>query len=163
MAVRSVVIFPDPILKMPVPKAQRLDESALRICQDLVDTMRAHDRCVGLAAPQIREGIRALVVDVSEHPKAEASHGLLVLVNPQILAQEGSEIGREGCLSLPEITANVRRSRRILFEGMCPDGSVLRSFSAGFEARALQHEIDHLNGLLILDKVSSSTEIFDRQ
>lgn len=133
------------------------------LAADLVETMRAYPRCVGLAAPQVGESVRMIAVDVSEHPKAAASHGLLVLVNPEVVASAGGEVGREGCLSLPDITANVKRAARITFRAQLPGGEQFSSMTMGFEARALLHEIDHLDGILILDRVASPAEVFARR
>jgi peptide deformylase len=161
--VREVLLHPDPRLKQvarPIEPGDRVD----RLAADLVETMRAGPRTVGLAAPQVGELVRVLVVDCSGHPKAHDSHGLLVLVNPVIAASAGSEIGREGCLSIPEITANVRRATEVVVAAASPEGAPLRIEAAGFEARALQHEIDHLDGVLILDRVASlDTDVFRRR
>jgi peptide deformylase len=98
-------------------------------------------------------------VDVSEHPKAETSSGLLILANPRIVAAEGSEVAREGCLSLPDITANVRRATRVVVEHL---GGTVEC--RGFEARAVQHELDHLDGILFLDRVESLVyDVFRRR
>jgi peptide deformylase len=121
--------------------------------------MRSFERCVGLAAPQIDHPARVAVVDVSEHPKAKTDNGLLVLANPRIVEAEGSEVAREGCLSIPDLTANVRRARRIVVEHAA--GTVE---SLGFEARCVQHELDHLDGILFLDRVESLVDdVFRRQ
>ena len=165
MTVREVLVHPDPRLKQV---ARRVDageaELAARVAADLVETMRGGPRCVGVAAPQIGELVRIVVVDCSTHPKAPANHGLLVLVNPSVVASEGSEIGREGCLSIPEITANVRRATAVVVEAADPAGAPLRIEAEGFEARALLHEIDHLDGVLILDRVASlDTDVFRRR
>lgn len=121
------------------------------LIHDLIETMRAHPRCVGLAAPQIGEPLQVAVVDVSAHPTVTASNGLLLLVNPRILeVSVGMEVGREGCQSLPGITADIRRARRLRLEG-----GDRELWASGFEARAVQHEIDHLGGILILDRVES--------
>jgi peptide deformylase len=156
--VREVLVHPDPRLKV---LAQRLEPGAEaeRLATDLVDTMRAGPRCVGVAAPQIGELVRVAVVDCTGHRKAPEAQGLLVLVNPVIVASDGSEVGREGCLSIPQFTANVRRATSVTVEA---DG--LRVESHGFEARALQHEIDHLDGLLFLDRVESpDADVFERR
>jgi peptide deformylase len=115
--------------------------------------MRANDRCVGLAAPQLGDEVRIVVVDVSEHPRATRHHGLLVLVNPVIKHSSGSEIAREGCLSIPELTANVKRSTEVTVEASDPEGALQSIDAEGFEARALQHEIDHLDGKMFVDYV----------
>jgi peptide deformylase len=125
-------------------------EEAERVARDLIDTMRAFPGCVGIAAPQIGEPVRVAVVDCSEHPRAEDPNGLLVLVNPRIVRAEGAELGREGCLSIPDLTANVRRATTIAVEA----GRVAVE-SVGFEARCIQHELDHLDGFLFLDRVES--------
>ena len=127
--------------------------------------MRAGPRTVGLAAPQIGELVRLVVVDCSTHPRAaDANHGLLVLVDPVIAASDGSEVVREGCLSLPELTANVRRATRIELRARTPAGEPVELESVGFEARAIQHELDHLDGILILDRVDSlSRDVFRRK
>jgi peptide deformylase len=105
-----------------------------------------------------------VVVDVSEHPRATRHHGLLVLVNPVIRLTSGSEVAREGCLSLPDLTANVRRATEVLVEASTPEGATQAIEAEGFEARCLQHEIDHLDGILFLDRVASlTTDVFRRK
>jgi peptide deformylase len=161
--VRDVLVHPDARLKQ-VARGIEPGEQARRIAADLVDTMRGGPRTVGVAAPQIGELVRIAVVDCSTHPKATRHHGLLVLVNPVVVTAEGSEIGREGCLSIPEITANVRRATAVAVEALDPEGEMARIEAEGFEARALQHELDHLDGVLILDRVASlDTDVFRRQ
>lgn len=160
--IRRVLTYPHPILKQPALPVGELGARALAVAADLLDTMAAHERCVGLAAPQIGEALRIIAVDVSTHPRAEACHGRLLIVNPVITARAGSEMGREGCLSLPDITASVRRAKRITFRGLFLDGRSFETVTLGFEARAVQHEIDHLDGILLLDRAASPKEIFER-
>ncbi len=149
MAARRVLLYPDPTLKQVAAPAQADD--AVSVGRDLLDTMRSFERCVGIAAPQLGELTRVIAVDVRSHPKAEpANNGLMVLANPRIVDREGSEVAREGCLSIPDLTANVRRATRIVVEHA--EGTLE---SAGFEARCLQHELDHLDGILFLDRVES--------
>ena len=163
MAVRPVLRYPDRILKTPAVAAVPGAE-ARRICTDLVDTMRASPACVGLAAPQIGEPVRAFVVDVSGHRRAKAAHGLVVMINPVVRSADGDDVVREGCMSVPDFTGNVRRALRIVVAGTTPDGDAAELESVGFEARAFQHEIDHLDGLLFLDRVSSLTaDVFARK
>jgi len=157
VAVREVLRHPHPLLTRVAEPAD--PETAARVAADLLDTMRAFPRCVGVAAPQIGEPVRVAVVDCSQHPKATEHHGELVLVDPVIVARSGGEVGREGCLSIPELTANVRRATAVTVEA-----AGLRIDAVGFEARALQHEIDHLDGLLFLDRVESlESDVFERR
>jgi peptide deformylase len=165
VAARPVLRFPHAALKRAARELAS-DERALiaSVEQDLLDTMREAPGCVGLAAPQIGAEVRMVVVDCSAHPKAaDANNGLLVLVNPVVVAEEGAEVGREGCLSIPHLTANVRRATSIVVESGA-GGRVERVESVGFEARCLQHEIDHLDGVLFLDRVDSlARDVFRRK
>lgn len=129
---------------MPASPASRGQEEAL--IRDLIDTMGASPACVGLAAPQIGVPQRVLVVDVSAHRKTTVSHGLIVLVDPVVVDTSGREIGREGCMSVPDFTAAVARSTRLVVRGKNAEGLRSTIVTEGFEARALQHEIDHLDG-----------------
>ena len=157
MSVREVLVYPHPMLKQVAAPAQTAEAEA--VARNLVDTMRSFERCVGLAAPQIGELARVIAVDVQGHPKADTHNGLLVLVNPQIVEAEGSEVAREGCLSIPDLTANVRRATAIMVEHA---GGAVESL--GFEARCLQHELDHLDGILFLDRVESLVDdVFRRR
>jgi peptide deformylase len=131
---------------------------------DLVDTMRAYGHCVGLAAPQIGVGLRAFVVDVSGHPKAGSCHGLIVMFDPALLVAVGPTIAREGCMSVPDLTGNLRRPSRVVVRGTTPEGTTRVVEADALEARALVHELDHLDGLLFLDRVvSSRTDLFQRK
>jgi peptide deformylase len=160
--VRDVLRMPHPALKTVCRPLEAADLELL--AADLVDTMRAHPRCVGLAAPQIGELVRLVVVDVTGHPRASTSNGLLVLANPRIVSAEGAEVAREGCLSIPDFTANVRRAPAIVVESAAPGGELRTIESQGFEARCLQHELDHLDGVLFLDRVDSvTTDLFRRR
>jgi len=165
MAVREVLRVPHPTLKKearPLGEDERAE--AERVAADLLDTMRSFPRCVGIAAPQIEDLVRLVVVDVTDHPKATTCHGELVLVNPRVVDSSGAEVAREGCLSIPDLTANVRRATHIAVEATEPDGSPLRVATEGFEARCLLHEIDHLDGVLFLDRVDSlTTDVFRRK
>ena len=156
-----MVALPARVLKTRAGELGEGGDDAL--VADLIDTMRASPACVGLAAPQIGIARRAIVVDVSGHRKTTVTHGLIALVDPVLTASEGQEIGREGCMSVPDFTANVARSTAVTVAGRGPEGDVVIETS-GFEARALQHEIDHLDGLLILDRVASlATDVFRRK
>ena len=165
MAVREVLRFPHPALKEQARALGEEDASATeRIARDLVDTMRSYERCTGIAAPQIGELVRMIVVDVSEHRKAISRNGLLVLVNPRVVRASGAEVAREGCLSIPDLTANVRRATEVTVEALDPAGEAVTVDADAFEARCLLHEIDHLDGVLFLDRVDSlATDVFRRK
>jgi peptide deformylase len=165
LAVRDVLRYPHPSLKRTAKPLDAGDAQEIeRVARDLVDTMAAHAGCVGLAAPQLGEEVRMVVVDVSQHPRATTTTGLLVLANPCVVESSGSEVAREGCLSIPDLTANVRRATAIVVEGSSEAGEPLRVVSEGFEARCLLHELDHLDGILFLDRVDSlKTDVFRRK
>jgi peptide deformylase len=165
MAVREVLRLPHPALKSACAElGPEEGELARAVAADLLDTMRANAGCVGLAAPQLGELVRLVVIDVSEHPKATASHGELALVNPVVERATGAEVAREGCLSIPELTANVRRATHVAVSARSPAGEPVRIDTEGFEARCLLHELDHLDGILFLDRVDSlKTDVFRRK
>ena len=162
MPVRKVLRLPDRVLKQVAePVGETPDDELAR---DLIDTMAASPACVGLAAPQIGISRRAFALDVSNHPKTKTCHGLVVMFDPVIIEAKGKKVGREGCMSVPDLTADVPRATEIVVQGRSRDGSSLVIVTSGFEARAFQHEIDHLDGMLILDRVNSlATDVFRRK
>jgi peptide deformylase len=163
VAVRPVLHYPAAVLKATA-LAIEPGADADAIVKDLVDTMHASPACVGLAAPQIGVSARAFCMDVTGHPKARSCSGLVVLLNPVIVARDGSSVSREGCMSLQDFTGNVRRASEVTVRGTTPEGNEREITADVFEARALQHEIDHLDGLLFLDRVSSLTaDLFPRK
>jgi len=151
------------MLKAVAAPCDFVDDEIRSIVVDLLETMRHYPRTVGLACPQIGVPLRIIAVDVTGHPKATVCHGPMVILNPEVVTGEGSEIGREGCLSLPTITAVVRRATRIFLKGFTLMGDEVSAETSGFEARAIQHEVDHLDGILILDRVASPAEVFPRR
>ena len=164
MAVRPVLRYPDRRLKTPCAPVGVPGPAAHRLAGDMVDTAQAHPRTVGIAAPQVGELWRMAWVDCTGHPKVPDAQGPLWLIDPVLVARSGNKKGREGCLSLPEITANVRRPARVAVEATDLDGSRRVVEAQGFEARAILHELDHLDGILILDRVASLTlDVFTRQ
>ena len=155
--------YPHPALKRRAAAVTDHDLAA-RVAGDLLDTMAAHTGCVGLAAPQIDEAVRIVVVDVTGHRRATVAHGLLVLVNPVVAEESGAEVAREGCLSIPDLTANVRRPTKVVIEATTTAGEPLTVESEGFETRCLLHEMDHLDGILFLDRVDSlKRDVFRRK
>ncbi len=164
MPVRPVVLYPDPRLQTPCAAVTDLDK-ARAAAQDLLDTMDAcPPRTVGIAAPQIGILSRLIVVDTSRNPKHPGGSGLLILVNPRVVAHEGEQFFREGCLSLPDYTANIRRHQAVTVEALGLDGQPIHVSAEGFEAVVLQHEMDHLDGILFLDRVANvKTDLFRRK
>ena len=165
MAICEILIYPDERLKTrcaPVG-AGAADVDAL--IQNLVDTMLASGHSVGVAAPQIGDLRRAVVVDVSRSKLGrDNNHGLLTMVNPEIISRSGQKVMREGCMSVPDYTGNVTRAEEIVVEFLDRDGSERVIRASGFESVAIQHELDHLDGFLFLDRVSSlKTDIFRRK
>ena len=164
VAVRPIRLYPDEALTTHARPVETIDAAARVLAIDLLDTMRAHTHCVGIAANQIGVLRRCIVVDVTGHRKAKSCAGLIVLFDPEIVSRTGSVVGREGCLSIPDLTANVARAERVRVSGIDLDGSSRELDADAFEARALQHEIDHLDGRLFLDRVSSlKTDVFRRR
>ena len=166
MAVLPILQFPDLRLKEKCAPVERATPELSAFIDDLIDTMRASPGCVGIAAPQVGVLQRVLVVDVSGHKRGsrEENHGLLVLVNPEILARGGRQMVREGCMSIPDYTANVQRAQWVLVDALDRAGKQVILEAVGFEAVAIQHEADHLDGYLFLDRVSSvKTDLFRRK
>jgi len=165
MAVRSILLYPDPILKQVAESVDVLDETVVTVIQDLVDTMIDSGHSVGVAAPQIGVLRRVVVVDVSKSKLGkENNHGLLEMVNPEIIEKSGSKVMREGCMSVPDYTGNVTRAKHIVVEFTDRTGQIRVIEASGFEAVAIQHEVDHLDGLLFLDRVSSlKTDLYRRK
>ena len=162
MPAAPILRYPHPLLKRRCREVAPGDDLE-RLAATLVDTMRGQPHCVGLAAPQIGEAVRLIAADVTNHPKAESCHGLLVLANPLIVRAEGDELGREGCLSIPDLTANVRRATLVAVEAITPAGEPIAIEANAFEARVLQHELDHLDGILFLDRIASKQDLFQRK
>lgn len=164
MSVLSIRRFPEPLLKQPTRVVTRVDDRVKQLIDGMIRTMRHHPRCVGLAAPQVGSDLRVAVMDAAGHPKAPAGCGLLVLVNPQIDAMEGSVLQREGCLSIPDFTGNVRRAQRIHLKAADQFGASYDVWLERFEAIIAQHEVDHLDGTLFLDRVANvTTDVFRRK
>jgi peptide deformylase len=126
--------------------------------------MRVSLGCVGLAAPQVGVSAQAFCIDVSGHPKTRTSHGLIVLVNAEVVEASRNEKGREGCMSVPDLTGDVKRATKITMAGQLPlSGERVLITTDAFEARALQHEIDHCNGVLFLDRVTGAHAVYPRK
>jgi len=163
-SVRTVVRAPEPVLSRPGQKVDPADPGIVTLAADLVATMRVSPGCVGLAAPQVGEGVQLFVVDVTGHPKTRTCHGLVVLCNAELVEGSRWQKGREGCMSVPDLTGEVKRAGQVTVRGQQPGtGETVTLTTDAFEARALQHEIDHCAGLLFLDRVAGPHAIFSRK
>lgn len=166
MAVREVVTYPDARLKQvcaPVGGSGPLDAAARAVAQDLLDTMATFRGCVGIAAPQIGELVRMFAIDVTDHKRARSCHGRMVLVDPVVVERDGEVSMREGCLSIPDFTGNVRRAESVVVEARDIDGAPVRLACDAYEARVVLHELDHLDGMLFLDRVQHARDVFPRK
>ncbi len=163
--IRDIVLVPDKRLVTPCEIVTDFGESLQELARDLEDTMRGGVGSVGVAAPQIGEMVRVAVVDTSGHRKFGAdSQGFFTLINPQIIERAGERTGREGCMSLPDFTASVRRAMRVQIRFQNLNGEWQELWCEDFEAVAMQHEIDHLDGIMFLDRVSNlQTDVFPRK
>ncbi len=162
MAVLPILVYPDERLKQVSTPVVAFDDALRRFLADFEDTLRASPGGVGLAAPQVHCFQRIIIVDVSAKPKI-SHHGRLVLINPEIVMRDGEAIGREGCLSVPDYTGNVARAAHIRVRAQDDTGAAQLFDCEGYEARAVQHEIDHLDGLLFLDRLVNRRELFRRK
>jgi peptide deformylase len=163
VAVRQVVRLPEAILTRVAVPVHDVDAAARALAADLVDTMRASPACVGIAAPQIGVGLRAFVVDVTGHRRAQSCHGTVVLFNPVVVAARAPMVAREGCMSVPDLTGDVARATDLVIRGLGPDGDERVLQVDAFEARAMLHELDHLDGRTFLDRVVDHDAVFRRK
>jgi len=163
MAILEVLTVPDPRLKQVSKPVERFDVELQNFIKDLEQTMRSSPGGVGIAAPQVARFQRIVIVDVSSKPKIN-HQGRMVLINPEILEWQGMEKGREGCMSVPDYTGNVIRAKKIAFTAYNEFGELHHYESEGYEARAVQHEVDHLDGIVFLDRlVSRRVDLFERK
>lgn len=163
MAVREILQYPDARLKQMSVPVTGFDAALCLLMRDLEDSMRAGAGSVGVAAPQIGVLQRVVIVDVSAKAGIR-QHGCLRLVNPEIVSRTGEAQGREGCMSVPDYTGNVLRAQQLRLRAQDGDGIWREWDFEGYEARAVQHELDHLDGLLFLDRiVSPRHDLFRRK
>ena len=165
----SILQYGDPILRAKGKRVEKIDQRIRELAQDMIETMRGANG-VGLAAPQIGESLQLAVLDVSQvedRPSTMKLNGKdldpktampLVLINPQIDLGGETDTGTEGCLSFPEITGEIERAKFITVRAQNLDGEPIEIEATGFLARAIQHEVDHLNGILFIDRMSSAAK-----
>ncbi len=168
MALLSILTYPDQRLKQVSSPVESVDDGLRAFIADLEETMRHGPGGVGIAAPQVGNFIRVAIVDVSVKniagkPKIP-QHGRLILINPEITKWDGMKVGREGCMSVPDFTGNVIRAEQIKLNYLDERGEAQTIEATGYEARAIQHEMDHLDGMLFLDRlVSRRNDLFKRK
>lgn len=157
MATREIVFIGNPILRQKARRIHRFDSSLPQLVRDMFETMYAADG-VGLAAPQIGLGIRLFVIDIAD--KETGKSHKVAMANPEIIQAEGEQIGLDGCLSIPGYYGiNVRRAAKVVIKGQDMRGKPMRLSAQGIFAWALQHEIDHLNGILFLDRLDRPEDL----
>ena len=151
MTIKKIITFPDPVLRQKTEPVTEFDDSLKQLAADLAETMYDAPGA-GLAANQIGVCQQVVVIDVSKN-KEEKKH--LVLVNPEIIEKEGCQLDEEGCLSVIDLTANVERYRKVVVRAQDLDGKTCEFPAEDFFARVIQHELDHLNGVLFIDHISA--------
>ncbi|NYJ00510.1 peptide deformylase [Nocardioides thalensis] len=162
--VLEVVRAPAPVLATVGDAVDPVAPETVQLAADLVATMRVSPGCVGLAAQQVGVAAQVFCVDVTEHAKARTTHGTFVLCNAEVVTASRNDKAREGCMSVPDFTGDVKRGSRLVVRGQLPGtGEGVAFATDAFEARALQHEIDHCQGLLFLDRVAGTHAIYPRQ
>lgn len=162
--VLPVVTAPAPVLSTPGAEVDPTSPETVQLAADLVATMRVSPGCVGLAAPQVGVGVKVFCVDVSEHAKTRTQHGTFVLCNARTISSSRNEKAREGCMSAPDFTGDVKRATRLVVEGELPGtGETVQIETDAFEARCLQHEMDHCDGFLFLDRVAGAHAVHERK
>lgn len=153
MAIREIRKYPDPVLRAKTGRVERIDDPLQRLIDDMVETMHAAPG-VGLAANQVGVPLQLAVIDVSPRDETGRRNSLLVIINPEILSREGSVVEEEGCLSIPDYAEKVKRAAAVTVRAQDRTGKTFELKADGLLAKALQHEIDHLNGMLFIDRLS---------
>lgn len=153
MAIHKIITTENPILRQKAKKIHHFDPSLQRLINDMFETMHAAGG-VGLAAPQIAQSIRIFVAEFEDRKVA--------MINPEIVKSEGEVLGREGCLSIPGYYGdNIRRAEKVVVKGQDARGKTIRVIAEGWFARVLQHEIDHLDGVLFLDRLDTPEDLHE--
>jgi peptide deformylase len=164
-----ILQYGDPVLRAKGKRIEKIDERIRQLTQDMIETMRAANG-VGLAAQQVGEALQLTVLDVSQvedRPSTMKLNGKdvdprtampLVLINPEIKLAGETEVATEACLSFPEITGGIERAKSVIARAQTLDGSEIEIEASGLLGRAIQHEVDHLNGILFIDRMNSAAK-----
>jgi len=157
MAVRDIILIGNPILRQKAKKIHRFDPSLPKLVDEMFETMHAN-KGIGLAAPQIAISIRLFVIECED--TGTGNHYKIAMANPEIIKAEGEVLGTEGCLSIPGYAGdNIRRAEKIVVKGQDVRGKAIKVNAEGWFARVLQHEIDHLDGILFLDRLDRPEDL----
>lgn len=159
MAIRKVLTSENPILRTKAKKVKKIDPTIQKLIDDMIETMR-DEPGVGLAATQVGVSLRVIVVETPEDEEDPQGGTQLQLINPEILKSAGEQIGEEGCLSVPGYVGIVKRSLSVTVKGLNRKGKEVKIKAQGYLARVLQHEIDHLDGILFTDRLESRAHLF---
>jgi peptide deformylase len=172
MAVKPILTSEHPILRQKAKKVKRVDASIQKLIDDMFDSMHAAHG-LGLAAPQIGVGLRVFVVEMPQddtddtiqaQPREKRhvrySGERIVFINPEIILAEGEQVGEEGCLSIPGYVGIVRRARKVVVKGLNRHGKAIKLTGEDLLARAFQHEIDHLDGVLFTDRIDKPEDLY---
>lgn len=151
MSIQKIYQYPDSVLRKQTEKIATFDNGLAKLVEDMAETMYDAPG-IGLAAPQIGKSIKLIVVDISEDQEGEKKY--MPLINPEIINHEGTQLDEEGCLSVPELTANVKRNLKVTVAYQDLQGQAHELSTEDRFAVVLQHEIDHLNGILFIDHLS---------
>ncbi len=161
----EILTYPDERLKKKSELVSDFGKDFKEFIDNLLYTMKNSPAAVGIAAPQVNKHIQTIIIDASnyKHKYNKLNHGLMILSNPRIIANDGELIVREGCLSVPDYTGNVKRYNWIKVEAEDINGKTISFDTEGFEAVVIQHEMDHLNGKLFIDRIISPKDLFKRK
>ena len=160
---RSIITLPDARLRQMSQAVTTFDQNIVERFSDMETSMRAGPGGVGIAAPQLGDNWRMMIVDCTVAKHSCHNHGLLHIINPEIMEHSNDEVlGREGCLSVPDWVGMVSRSRMIRLKYQDMQGDTHEIETSGFEARVIQHELDHLDGVLFIDRVVSTHDLIRR-
>ena len=159
MAIRKILTSEEPVLRQKAKRVRKIDASTQRLIDDMVETMRDAPG-VGLAAPQVGVSLRVIVVETPEDEEDPQGGTQLQLINPEILKSDGEQVGEEGCLSIPGYVGVVKRNEKITVKGLNRKGKEVKIKASGYLARVLQHEIDHIDGILFTDRLESPEDLF---
>jgi len=156
MAVLQIRTLPDPVLRQKAKKVTKIDNSILKLIDDMIDTLHAEPNRAGLAAPQVGVLLRVAVIEVPEHE-------LVTLINPEIVKKEGERTVQEGCLSIPGYYGEIKRAETVKVKAKNRDGKQFRLKAQGLLAQAVEQELEHLDGILYIDHLESPEKLFETE